>query len=60
VDEKDCGGDFVQIYSPPDLLIPTSGSCKLFDRKFAFDHPDIEPELYDTKFGRRKFFRHLL
>ena len=54
------GNDFVQICSPSDLLIPASASCKLFDRKFAFDHLDIEPELADAKFGRRNLFRHLV
>lgn len=41
-------------------MIPTNGSCKLFDRKFAVDRLDIEPELGDAKFGRRNLLRHLL
>ena len=28
----------------------------MFGTKFLFDHHDINPELYEAKFGRRDFF----
>jgi len=32
------------------------GFFKLFGKKFVFDHHDINPELYEAKFGKRDFF----
>jgi nitrite reductase/ring-hydroxylating ferredoxin subunit len=32
----------------------------LFGRKFLFDHHDINPELYEAKFGRRDFFYRVM
>ena len=33
---------------------------KLFGKKFLFDHHDINPELYEAKFGRRDFFYKIM
>ena len=42
--------------NPPDLFFLIGGFFKLFGKKFVFDHHDINPELYEAKFGRRDFF----
>jgi glycosyltransferase involved in cell wall biosynthesis len=54
------GVDIVQACNPPDLLFLVGGLFRLFGRKFVFDHHDINPELYEAKFGRRDFFYRLL
>jgi glycosyltransferase involved in cell wall biosynthesis len=54
------GVDIVHACNPPDLLFLVGGLFKLFGRKFVFDHHDINPELYEAKFGRRDFFYRLL
>jgi glycosyltransferase involved in cell wall biosynthesis len=46
--------------NPPDLFFLIGGFFKLFGKKFVFDHHDINPELYEAKFGRRDFFYRLL
>jgi glycosyltransferase involved in cell wall biosynthesis len=33
---------------------------KLFGKRFLFDHHDINPELYEAKFGRRGFWHRIL
>ena len=32
----------------------------MFRKKFLFDHHDINPELFEAKFGKRGFFYRLL
>jgi len=55
------GFDVIQACNPPDLLFLIGGFFKLlFRKKFIFDHHDINPELYEAKFGRRDFFYHLM
>lgn len=55
------GFDVVHACNPPDLLFLIGGFFKLFLRKkFIFDHHDINPELYEAKFGRRDFFYRLM
>ena len=55
------GFDVIHACNPPDLLFLIGGFFKLFMRKkFLFDHHDINPELYEAKFGRRDFFYKLL
>ena len=55
------GFDVVHACNPPDLLFLIGGFFKLFMRKkFLFDHHDINPELYEAKFGRRDVFYKLL
>ncbi len=51
------GFDVIHACNPPDLLFLIGGFFKLFmGKKFLFDHHDINPELYEAKFGRRDFF----
>lgn len=55
------GFDVVQACNPPDLLFLIAGFWKyLFGKKFVFDHHDINPELFEAKFGRRGRFHRLL
>ncbi|HTN67707.1 MAG TPA: glycosyltransferase family 4 protein [Burkholderiaceae bacterium] len=55
------GFDVIQACNPPDLLFLIGGFFKRFFRKkFIFDHHDINPELYEAKFGRRDFFYRLM
>jgi glycosyltransferase involved in cell wall biosynthesis len=54
------GLDVVHACNPPDLLFLVGGFFKLFGKKFLFDHHDINPELYEAKFGRRDFFYRLM
>lgn len=55
------GFDVIHACNPPDLLFLIGGFFKLFMRKkFLFDHHDINPELYEAKFGRRDFFYRLM
>jgi glycosyltransferase involved in cell wall biosynthesis len=55
------GYDAIHACNPPDLLFLVGGFFKLvMGKKFVFDHHDINPELYEAKFGRRDFFYRLL
>ena len=55
------GFDAIHACNPPDLLFLVGGFFKvLFGKKFLFDHHDINPELYEAKFGRRDFFYKLM
>ena len=55
------GFDVVQACNPPDLLFIVAGFWKyVFGKPFVFDHHDINPELYEAKFGRRGFFHRLM
>jgi glycosyltransferase involved in cell wall biosynthesis len=54
------GFDVIHACNPPDLFFLIGGFFKLFGKKFVFDHHDINPELYEAKFGRRDFFHRLL
>ena len=54
------GFDTIHACNPPDLFFLIGGFFKLFGKKFLFDHHDLNPELYEAKFGRRDFFHRLL
>ncbi|MBF9032135.1 glycosyltransferase [Rhodobacterales bacterium HKCCE3408] len=55
------GFDTIQGCNPPDLIFLVAWPFKLFGRKrYIFDHHDINPELYEAKFGRRGFFWKLM
>jgi glycosyltransferase involved in cell wall biosynthesis len=54
------GFDVIQGCNPPDLLFLVALPFKLLGRKYIFDHHDINPELYEAKFGRRDLFWRLL
>lgn len=46
--------------NPPDLIFLVALPFKLFGVKFLFDHHDINPELYEAKFGKRGPFWKLM
>jgi len=50
------GFDAIHACNPPDNIFLIGGFYKLFGKKFLFDHHDINPELYEAKFGRKDFF----
>ncbi|MGQ0522187.1 MAG: glycosyltransferase family 4 protein [Betaproteobacteria bacterium] len=54
------GFDVIHACNPPDLFFLIGGFFKLLGKKFVFDHHDINPELYEAKFGRRDAFYRLL
>jgi glycosyltransferase involved in cell wall biosynthesis len=49
------GFDVIHACNPPDTIFLIGGFYKLFGKKFVFDHHDINPELYEAKFGKRGF-----
>lgn len=56
---KERGFDLVHICNPPDLLFIVALWYKLFHRvRVIFDQHDLNPEMYETKFGRRDIFYH--
>lgn len=54
------GFDVIQACNPPDLIFIVALPFKLLGKRFIFDHHDINPELYEAKFGRRGFFWRLM
>jgi glycosyltransferase involved in cell wall biosynthesis len=54
------GFDAIHACNPPDLFFLIGGFWKLFGKKFLFDHHDVNPELYEAKFGKRGFFWKLM
>ncbi len=55
------GFDAIHACNPPDTIFLVAGFFKIFlGKKFLFDHHDLNPELYEAKFGRRDMFHRLL
>ena len=54
------GFDVVHACNPPDTIFIIGRFYKLFGKKFVFDHHDINPELYEAKFGKHGFGHRLL
>jgi glycosyltransferase involved in cell wall biosynthesis len=54
------GFDAIHACNPPDTIFLIGWFYKIFGRKFVFDHHDINPELYEAKFGKRGFGQKLL
>jgi glycosyltransferase involved in cell wall biosynthesis len=54
------GFDIIHACNPPDTIFFIGGFYKLFGKKFLFDHHDINPELYEAKFGKKGWGRKLL
>jgi glycosyltransferase involved in cell wall biosynthesis len=54
---REHGFDVVHVGNPPDLIFLVGAWFKLFHgAKLIFDHHDINPELYESKFNRRDLF----
>lgn len=47
------GIDVIQGCNPPDLMFLVALPFRLFGVRFIFDHHDINPELFEAKFGKR-------
>ena len=47
------GFDVIHACNPPDTIFLIGRFFRLFGKRFIFDHHDINPELYEAKFGRR-------
>jgi len=54
------GFDVLHACNPPDTIFILGAFFKLFGKKFLFDHHDINPELYEAKFGKRDVFYKLM
>jgi len=52
--------DVIQGCNPPDLIFLVAWPFKLLGVRYIFDHHDINPELYEAKFGKRGFFWRLM
>ena len=46
--------------NPPDLIFLTAMWYKIFGVKYVFDHHDINPELYISKFEKKGFYYKLM
>lgn len=54
------GFDVIHGCNPPDLIFLVALPFKLLGKKYVFDHHDINPELYESKFNKRGPFWSLL
>ncbi len=54
------GFDVIHGCNPPDTVFLIALFFKPFGKRFIFDHHDINPELYEAKFGRRDRWYRLL
>jgi glycosyltransferase involved in cell wall biosynthesis len=54
------GFDVIHGCNPPDTIFLIALFYKAFGKRFIFDHHDINPELYEAKFGRRDFWYRLM
>ena len=55
------GFDVIHACNPPDLIFIIGAFYKcLFGKRFIFDHHDINPELYEAKFGKRDFLWRMM
>ena len=48
------GVDVVHAANPPDTLFIVGAVFKLLGKRFVFDHHDLSPEIYLSRFGHRK------
>jgi glycosyltransferase involved in cell wall biosynthesis len=55
------GFDVIHACNPPDLIFLVAGVHKLLrGTRFVFDHHDLSPELFESKFGRRGLLHRLM
>jgi len=56
------GFDVVHAHNPPDTLFAIGAFYKMLGKKFVFDHHDLSPELYLSRFGTQDgvIFKSLL
>lgn len=54
------GIDVVHACNPPDTYWLLGRFYKLFGKKYVFDHHDLNPELYESRFGKRGWIYRVL
>src|SRR5262245_5365060 len=54
------GFDVLHTGTPPDLFFLIAAPFKLLGKKFVFDQHDLSPEMFEAKFGQKKFAYQLL
>lgn len=54
------GFDVIHACNPPDDIFVIGAFYKLFGKKYIFDHHDINPELFEAKFGKKEGFFYKL
>ena len=54
------GFDVIHACNPPDTIFLIGLFYKALGKSFLFDHHDINPELFEAKFGRRGFLYKVL
>jgi glycosyltransferase involved in cell wall biosynthesis len=54
------GVDVIHGCNPPDLIFLVAWAMRPFGVRYVFDHHDICPELFETKFGRRGLLWRLM
>lgn len=47
------GFDVIHACNPPDLIFLTAALFRPLGKKFVFDHHDLNPELFEAKFGHK-------
>jgi glycosyltransferase involved in cell wall biosynthesis len=57
---RERGFHVIQACNPPDLIFLVALPFKLFGKRFLFDHHDVNPELFEAKFGKRGVMHRLL
>ena len=50
------GIDVIHAHNPPDTLVLAALPFKLIGKKFVFDHHDLAPELYQSRYGAKGRF----
>ena len=58
--KRERGVDVLQGCNPPDLIFLVAWALRPFGVTYLFDHHDVCPELYETKFGRKGAFWGLM
>jgi glycosyltransferase involved in cell wall biosynthesis len=54
------GFDVIHACNPPDTYWLLGRFYKLFGKKYVFDHHDLNPELYESRFGKRGWIHRIL
>ncbi len=54
------GFDVIHACNPPDTYWLLGRFWKLFGKKYVFDHHDLNPELYESRFGKRGWIHKIL
>jgi glycosyltransferase involved in cell wall biosynthesis len=58
--ERESPPDLVIACNPPDFLLLAARAAARRGARFAFDHHDLAPELFESKFGRRGLLHRAL